>query len=111
MIHEDQHLENAASLAVIRAFRDMYNYIPPEQDIKEQSTADSRKLDLLYRGIRALFSVGLASKAKAAKPATPPKRPAVKKPAVRRPRPAVPAARKKKAAARRQTPPSRGRKK
>jgi len=62
LVHEDQHLENAISLAVIRAFRDQYNYVPPEQDIKDQSTADSRKLDLLYRSIRALFSAGLSAK-------------------------------------------------
>lgn len=64
LIHEDQHLENAVSLAVIRAFRDMYNYVPPERDIKELVTADSRKLDLLYRGVRSLFSAGLGSKAR-----------------------------------------------
>ena len=119
LIHEDQHLENAASLAVIRAFRDMYSYVPPEQDIKEQSTADSRKLDLLYRGIRALFSVGLASKSKpSSKPSgaksesaggksKPASRPvAKKKPAKAAPKPAAkpakttkPVAKAKKAAA------------
>jgi len=117
LIHEDQHLENAASLAVIRAFRDMYNYVPPEQDIKEQSTADSRKLDLLYRGIRALFSVGLATKNKPPKKAPPP-RPVVRKVAARRPaaaRPAKQAVRaatqKKRVAARKPAPLNRGRKK
>lgn len=105
LIHEDQHLENAASLAVIRAFRDMYNYVPPEQDIKDQSTADSRKLDLLYRGIRALFSVGLSGKAKGASRSASPIKPAARKASgsrakASRPKP-KPASQKKKAAARR----------
>ncbi|MDD4891161.1 MAG: HNH endonuclease [Phycisphaerae bacterium] len=97
LIHEDQHLENAASLAVIRAFRDMYNYVPPEQDIKEQTTADSRKLDLLYRGIRTLFSVGLGgSKPKAAKTPAPaaPRKVAAKKPVAKKKPAAKPAGRK-----------------
>lgn len=71
LVHEDQHMENAISLAVIRAFRDQYNYVPPEQDIKNQATADSRKLDLLYRSIRALLSAGLATRPAAKTPDQP----------------------------------------
>ena len=85
LIHEDQHLENAASLAVIRAFRDMYDYVPPEQEIKELATADSRKLDLLYKGIRILFTAGLTGRARpapvSAKTAKPAKHAAAKAPA------------------------------
>ena len=66
LVHEDQHLENAISLAVIRAFRDLYNYVPPEKEIKELRTADSRKLDLLYRGVRSLLAVGLTGRVRAA---------------------------------------------
>ncbi|MCG3180412.1 MAG: hypothetical protein BIFFINMI_02772 [Phycisphaerae bacterium] len=103
LVHEDQHLENAISLAVIRAFRDQYNYVPPEREIKELSTADSRKLDLLYRGIRTILSTGLASKVRAAAPerkrSAKPKKPAkkvAKKPAKKsaKPKPAKKAVKK-----------------
>ncbi len=112
LIHEDQHLENAASLAVIRAFRDMYNYVPPERDIKDMATADSRKLDLLYRGIRAMFSVGMSGKAKAAKSKE--TKPTLARPSAGK-KPTRPAALRKKAAARKQgrpkPPAARGRRK